>query len=208
VSQQKDDYLHRVELVTDGVFAIAITLLAIDLKPPEGWDGGMESFLAGSGGRLAAYAVGFAIIAVYWLSHRRSFARLVRADFGVAALNFLMLALVCLMPAATALLWEGKLSLGAVELYVGLVSLIGVAHGLVWLWAWIAGHIDPAVTTGPRLFNLFCVALLPGSCAGLSIWSSLHETWIGYAGVAAIGVLVAFVGRRLRREPAAAAAAA
>jgi uncharacterized membrane protein len=56
--------------------------------------------------KLAAYAVSFAVIGVLWISHRRTFSRLLRADGPLDVLNFLMLGLMALLPLGTELLWE------------------------------------------------------------------------------------------------------
>ncbi|MDI1365670.1 MAG: TMEM175 family protein, partial [bacterium] len=166
-----DPHLHRLVLFSDAVFAIAITLLAIEIHPPEHWNGIGELF-ALMAPKLAAYAVSFAVIAIYWVSHRRTFTHLLRADFVLDILNFLMLGLLALLPLTTELLWENNGRGDAVLVYVGLVAVIGLAHGLTWAYAaLLGGLVTPALSLATRLFILLRVALLPGLMCGLTIVS-------------------------------------
>ena len=57
-SEARDErHLHRLILFSDAVFAIAITLLAIEIHPPEAWRGGVAAFFGLMGHKLTAYAV-------------------------------------------------------------------------------------------------------------------------------------------------------
>ena len=68
-------HLHRLILFSDAVFAIAITLLAIEIHPPHHWEGIADLF-AQMSDKLIAYVVSFAVIGICWISHRRVHARL------------------------------------------------------------------------------------------------------------------------------------
>lgn len=65
-----DHSLERLLLFSDGVFAIAITLLAIELHVPEGWNGRWASLWAERWPMFTAFALSFAIIGVFWNTHR------------------------------------------------------------------------------------------------------------------------------------------
>ncbi len=183
-SEARDErHLHRLILFSDAVFAIAITLLAIEIHPPEAWRGGVAAFFGLMGHKLTAYAVSFAVIGVYWIAHRRSFGRLLRADGVLDVLNLLMLGLLGLLPLGTVLLWE-KPSASSSLLYIGLVAAIGVAHAVGWAYAAFIGKlVDPAIRLPARLYVLFSSGVLPGLICALLL-SSL-------AGGAAWGFVVA-----------------
>jgi uncharacterized membrane protein len=196
-------HLHRLVLFSDAVFAIAITLLAIELHPPEEWDFRLASFFHLMGPKLVAFAISFAVIAVNWWAHRRTFARLVRADGFLDALNFLMLAAVTLTPFATQLLYE-KTSLVAIGIYVFMVSSIGWAHALVWAYASFIGKlVDPRMPMKSRIYILISAGLTPGICCTLSFVSIAGSNLWGFAVMGAWLAGLITVGKRLKVTPSA-----
>ncbi|MDB5457382.1 MAG: hypothetical protein JWP92_2967 [Caulobacter sp.] len=196
-----DKHLHRLILFSDAVFAIAITLLAIEIHPPEHWNGVGELFRL-MGPKLTAYTVSFAVIGINWISHRRTFAHLLRADGVLDVLNLLMLGLVALLPLGTELLWEQG-GIEASRVYVGLVTAIGVAHALSWGYAAFVGKLaTPALSAATKWFILVRVALLPGLMCWLVFTSvATGQPW-GYLGIAGVMVVLAVVGRLLKRAGA------
>jgi uncharacterized membrane protein len=200
ITDKEAQHLHRLILFSDAVFAIAITLLAIEIHPPEGWHGDVGSFFHLMANKLVAYAVSFAAIGVLWISHRRTFSRLRKADGVLDVLNFLMLGLVALLPLGTELLWEAN-SMGALVIYVGLVGCVGVAQGLAWGYAAFIGKLAEPIDLPTRLFILARVSLLPGLFCGLSFVSVLTRTPWGFVAIGAIAVGLSFVGRRLQAKP-------
>jgi len=201
ITAKEEQHLHRLILFSDAVFAIAITLLAIEIHPPEGWNGEVGAFFQLMATKLTAYAVSFAAIGVLWISHRRTFSRLARADGVLDVLNFVMLGLVALLPLGTQLLWEAN-SIGALVLYVGLVAGVGLAQGLVWAYAAFVGKLAEPMDGFTRLFILLRVSLLPGLFCGLSFVSVLSHTPWGFIAIAAIMGAMTLVARRLQPSAA------
>jgi uncharacterized membrane protein len=177
-----ESHLHRLVLFSDAVFAIAITLLAIEIHPPEHWNGVAE-LLALMTPKLSAYTVSFAVVGIYWVSHRRIFAKLARANGVLDVLNFVVLGLVALLPLATELLWE-QVSGQAYPVYVSLVAVIGVALAVLWGYAAFIGKLSKPVPVPEAVSVLLRVALLPGLMCGLSFYSNAHP-W-GWAIMAAL----------------------
>lgn len=196
-------HLHRLVLFSDAVFAIAITLLAIEIHPPHHWHGIADLFQQ-MGAKLTAYAVSFAVVGVSWFSHRRVFARLARANGVLDFMNFAVLGLVALLPLVTELLWESHNG-EAVLVYVSLVALIGVATGLLWGYAAFIGKLVEPMPAAEAWFVLLRVALLPGLMCGLTLFSLIYP-W-GWALLAALVVGLNVAGRRLAPKPASEAAA-
>jgi uncharacterized membrane protein len=138
-----DNHLHRLILFSDAVFAIAITLLAIEIHPPEHWTSIGELFFL-MGPKLAAYGISFAVIGIYWVSHRRLFERIARANGTLDALNFITLGLVALLWGYAA--FVGKLvkpisPLLATYVLVRVALLPGLMCGLSFFslvhpWGW------------------------------------------------------------------------
>ena len=190
-------HLHRLVLFSDAVFAIAITLLAIEIHPPHHWTTIGDLFHQMEE-KLIAYAVSFAVIGICWISHRRVYGRLAKANGVLDVLNFLVLGLIALLPLGTELLWEqhGK----ALVVYVSQVALIGVAMGVLWAYAAFFGGLTEAMSTGEKLFVLLRVALLPGLMCALTFMSMVKPFFVLlfvplFAGLS-------FLNRRVSPKPA------
>ncbi len=99
----------RVEAFSDGVFAVAITLLALDIHVPR-LDalppGGLGAALLALWPALLAYVTSFATILIMWLNHDRLFEQIYRKDHGLLVYNGLLLMVITLFPFPTALLAE------------------------------------------------------------------------------------------------------
>jgi uncharacterized membrane protein len=97
----------RLEALTDGIFAVTMTLLVLDLRFPEPEPGQatFDTFL-GVVDRLDNYAISFAVLAVFWLGHVRLFSRCREADVAFAALNLGFLLFTTLVPPLTTLLGD------------------------------------------------------------------------------------------------------
>jgi uncharacterized membrane protein len=70
----------RLIMLSDGVFAIAITLLALEIRPPANWNGELSDLLRQTWRALLGFGLSFVLISIYWMAHRRMFARFRRVD--------------------------------------------------------------------------------------------------------------------------------
>lgn len=96
---------NRLEAFSDGVFAIAITLLVLDIHvpgPDSGGDLGHE--LAAQWPSYAAYVVSFLTIGIIWINHHAMIRRLRAVDYGIMTWNLLLLLCVGVLPFTTALM--------------------------------------------------------------------------------------------------------
>ena len=145
----------RLEAFSDGVFAIIITLLVLDLRVPR------ENALQGQS--LAsellhmwpvylAFVLSFLQVGVVWANHHSMFHYIRRTDHVLLALNLVLLLFVAVLPFTTALLSEYVRSdlparrLAAL-LYSGILGIAGLLFNAVWTHALNAGlvgaHADP-----------------------------------------------------------------
>lgn len=129
----------RTEAFSDGVFAIAITLLVLELKVP-GREavraaGGLGGALLGEWAMYLAFLTSFATILVMWANHHTLFTHIRRVSAQFLYLNGLLLFFVTLLPFPTAILAgyfgspDGPL---AVQIYSGVCVGICVAFNLLW----------------------------------------------------------------------------
>ena len=133
--------LGRVLAFTDGVLAIAITLLVLNLEIPDVADGELRHKLVDLLPQLGAYFLSFAVVGRFWLVHHRVFATMRSFDANLIALNLLYLALVVLVPFTTELLGEyGDHSL-AVSIYAAVMGLAATVNWLMVRYIMKRGHV-------------------------------------------------------------------
>jgi uncharacterized membrane protein len=139
----------RLLFFSDAVFAIAITLLIIEVRlPPLPEQATNQALIDGLREILPsifAYGLSFATIGLYWLAHWRRYRYVARVDERLVALNLVLLAFIAFIPFPTAVIGEhGDLTV-AVILYAITLSAAGLLGPLTWLYAWRAGLVRPDV---------------------------------------------------------------
>lgn len=168
----------RLIMLSDGVFAIATTLAAIEVKLPDAPT--LGAMLVAGKGQLAGYVLSFALTAVYWIQHRDLFARLQRVDQVLTIATLALLCFVALIPAAIHAIYEDGPEGAAFRFYVVLMALIGSVNFSMWAYAELRkGLLHPdvsldfrlrrLVTTGTAPLILFPTLLLPVEKASLFI---------------------------------------
>jgi uncharacterized membrane protein len=128
----------RLETLTDGVFAIAITILALTIALPNDYQR-LAHQLGERWPSLAAYAVSFAIIGIMWLNHHAIFNHLARIDRPFFYLNLLLLMTIVFIPYSTGVLGEAlRRSEGArtaAVLYSATMAVNSYAWAALWVYA-------------------------------------------------------------------------
>jgi uncharacterized membrane protein len=94
----------RLEAFSDGVIAVAITLLVLNLPIPSGPSVRLAHDLVSHWAQFAAYAVSFVTIGIVWINHHSMIARLARGNHRILMLNLLLLMTIGLLPFATGVL--------------------------------------------------------------------------------------------------------
>ena len=130
----------RLEAFSDGVFAVAITLLVLEIKVPEGAGHHLAARLGEQWPSYASYAVSFFVLGVIWINHHAVFEHLARGDRTLAGLNLFLLVWIVLIPWATDLLAVymregGSAETTAALVYTATMTMMGVAFGALWSYA-------------------------------------------------------------------------
>jgi uncharacterized membrane protein len=120
--------LGRIVAFTDGVMAVAITLLVLNLEVPQVSAGELDGALVDLIPSLIAYLLAFALVGRFWVLHHRLFERLHRFDDRLMALNLLFLALIALVPFVTDLYDEYTKEAMAAALFGLLMGLAALVH--------------------------------------------------------------------------------
>ena len=128
----------RVEAFSDGVFAIAITLLVLTIGEPKDY-GNLGHQLWDRWPSLAAYVVSFLVIGIMWLNHHSIFSYFDRVDRPLVYLNLLLLLTVVFVPYPTGVLGEA-LRLGegtevAAVVYAVTMAVNAYCWTALWLYA-------------------------------------------------------------------------
>lgn len=186
--------LERIVFFSDAVMAIAITLLAIDLKIPE-IDPGMAAAelparLLALGPSLFTFFISFVVVGIYWMSHHRYFAYIRRYDARLMVLNLLFLFLIACMPFVSNLLGRFVFQPVALVAYSLEVSALGSA--MAFIWAYASRHhrlispdldahtirqINIRLAAAPIMFLIAVPFASLGSSAVITVW------WLSPLGV-------------------------
>jgi uncharacterized membrane protein len=127
--------LERLALFSDAVFAIAITLLVLEIKVPERAAVGSPAALLLALGELIpkffAFFLSFVVIGYYWLLHHTIFRHLRRSDDTLMALNLVLLLLVAFLPFPVALFGSFRHYAPAVVFYSATLAATGIVLSLL-----------------------------------------------------------------------------
>jgi uncharacterized membrane protein len=162
--------LNRVIFFTDAVFAIVMTLMILDLKPPA-FDSpfGAVHAVQAMASHFLALVMSFFVIGVFWIAHLSTTRRLRRFDWASAVVNLIFMFPVCLIPFATA--WWGR-DLNAPfpwGMYCGTMVACSLANlALVLTVSRGEGRLLGGITRQERLYRA-ARAASPGIAFGLGI---------------------------------------
>jgi uncharacterized membrane protein len=145
----------RLEAFSDGVFAVAITLLALNLaiSGPGPHQPTLAAKLADHWPAFAAYAVSFATIGIIWVNHHTLFRNFSEVDRTLLFVNLLLLFFVVSIPFATStiaayLRADGGSAPLAAALYQGVFEGMSISFTLLFWWAIRREHLRVALTPG------------------------------------------------------------
>ncbi|MFM7060463.1 MAG: TMEM175 family protein [Actinomycetes bacterium] len=170
----------RIEALSDGVFAVALTILIFDVVAAvkDTTDGKrLAHHLIDSWPTYAAYLIGFLTILVCWINHQRVFHYVTRSDAGLVWINGLQLALVAAVPVPTAILAQHPSGEGlrTATIVYGITFLL-MAFSFWGLWRYVSrrGLTDRAVD--PERYDgvatIYGLAVLwTVACLAVAAWS-------------------------------------
>lgn len=156
----------RVLAFTDGVVAIALTLLVLNLQlPAPGGDAGTVDvwrLVGGLGDQLFAFGLSFVIIGFYWISHHRFAAQLGAVDLPMLLWTMVFLAAIVLIPFQSDVIGFYGDNPRAIALYAGWFALLSAVDGAGVVVAWRRALLT--VRPGPAQLRFWlAIRLLPGA---------------------------------------------
>lgn len=161
----------RLEAFSDGIFAIASTLLVLDLAVPlssqHAAGTGLLAALLAKWPAYCAYVISFTFILVMWINHHTLFKYITRTDHWLLVLNGLLLMFITVVPFPTRLLaeylpqpcphtapfWQCNQVVAAL-VYNGLYICTAILYNVVWHYAAREGHLLDAQVTSRQIQDL------------------------------------------------------
>ena len=123
----------RLEALADGIFAIAMTLLVLELRVPEVTaPGDLASHLVDLWPRFATFFISFVVLGVYWFAHHQTFYFLVRVNRTLVWLSMLFFLGAVLIPFVASLLGSYPDDPVALSLYGGVLGLLAIVGYVIW----------------------------------------------------------------------------
>lgn len=191
----------RLETLADGVFAIVMTLLVLELGVPvivETSNAALTEALAEMWPQFLIYALSFMVLGVYWLIHKMIFDSVVGADPPLIWLNIVFLMAVGLIPFSTALVGEhGDLPITAFAYGINLLLAFAMAWA-AWFYATrehrlVDEDLDPVVVRGGNRMGAVYFSVLAAASV-LGIFAPL-AAFITYAVFIGLIILMTMLGR-------------
>jgi uncharacterized membrane protein len=169
----------RVEAFSDGVFAIAITLLVLTIAQPSNYRN-LGHELATRWPSLAAFVVSFAVIGIMWLNHHSVFSHFEHVDRGLIYLNMALLLTITFLPYPTGVLGQalakGQSASTAAVFYAVVMALNAWAWTALWLygshrrWLMRPDFPDADRSIATRMFSIGVV--LYTLSIGVAYWNA------------------------------------
>jgi uncharacterized membrane protein len=130
--------LDRIVFFSDAVFAIAITILVLDIRVPDGLSPAeLPAEVLGLWPKYLSYVVSFLVLAIYWQAHHRVFRPIRGYDGTLVWLNFLFLMAVAFLPFPTSLLGEYGREQVSVVIYAANAAVVSLLLSAI---SWYAGR--------------------------------------------------------------------
>ncbi|MCO8242460.1 TMEM175 family protein [Haladaptatus sp. AB643] len=148
--RRESDETDRLLALSDGVIAIAITLLVLEITVPVIPAGASESELPirvlEQWNEFFGFVLSFSVIGLYWVLHRRVFVHVERHTKGIVWLNLLFLLMVAFVPYATSMFstYPGRFG---VMFLAGVLALTGFSLAALWLYASRSELIEEGITS-------------------------------------------------------------
>ena len=182
----------RLETFSDGVFAIAATLLILEIRLPGG--GSLTHQLLGLWPSYAAYAVSFITIGIMWINHHTVFQQIDRVDRTFLTINIVFLMMIAFVPFPTHVLaahLHGDAQ--AAAFFYGLtLTLTAIMYQVLWFYAALGRRLIRA-DADQRMISGISRAFLPGvPLYATAMLAALVSSWLSvalYAGISAFYVV-------------------
>lgn len=195
-TEHKDISLDRIIFFSDAVFAIAITLLALEIRLPE-HTGSLREAFPEMLPKVFAYVFGYLQIAIFWSAHHTLFKKLADYDNAIIWLNLIFLMVIAFLPVPIAAMIETGITGDSIAFMYSCLVLLGIVEWLIWRY--MSNPVrkllpaslskDQRAIEGKKIFYLIMLFLV-----GIPLgYIAPHAAFF-------IGVLMPIIHRRIERR--------
>jgi len=183
----------RLLTLADGIFAIAMTLLVLDLRLPETPGVDLATRLGSLIPRFGTFVVSFVVLGVFWFAHHQTFHFVVRVNRTLVWLSVLFFMGVALIPFVASVLGANYNDPIALTLYGGVIGLLTVLGYVVWWYltgerGLVVGGLDPDlvrkvrqwIAVGPSIALVAIVLAFVNPLISLLIYLVLPVLFIAF----------------------------
>jgi uncharacterized membrane protein len=203
---------HRLEALTDGIFAVAMTLLVLEIKLPE-----IKQLIGASvtmslaefnqivihhlielQPKLLAWLISFLILAVFWLSHQSIFRYVRSVDRALLWINIVQLLFISLLPFSSSLVGQYTLAMASTVVYAGNLAMLSIMSMLQLRY--VLKHPELCHSTMPAAFAR-AARVRSWSLLAAALIACAIASWQPVFGTAAFALMfvATFAARRLER---------
>lgn len=197
--------MERIVFFSDAVFAIAITLLIIEIKVPHldhaASDREFVIALVQLIPSFVGYFFSFLVIGAYWVGHHKIYGKIVDWNYGLVWRNVFFLMAIAFMPFTTAFFSEYVTRLVPIVVYASAFTLAGGLEILQWRYAIRNGLTDPAVERAELDHLTWRIAVLPIVGIGAILIGLVKPIFAGFAFML-IPIAHRMIGSRFKKESA------
>ena len=192
----------RVLALSDGVFAIVITLLVLEIHVPDLSAGqSLAQAMREVRPSFVAFLISFVVIAIAWAGHRDLFSQIRRTDRALVWLNILYLLPLCLLPFGASLLSKYDNDPVALRMYGILLIAIAATRLVIWIHATRRAHLLFTDLDARSRWTGALIALIPGLVYAVAFAIARVAPTASLVIYAAVPVLY-FVGITIARSSA------
>jgi len=182
----------RIEAFSDGVIAIIVTIMVLELHPPV--EKGIAQLVT-LWPVFLAYVLSYAYVAIYWVNHHRLFSHAAQVSNGLLWSNMLLLFALSLVPFSTSYLGEQHFSREAVWVYLATMLLPALAY------TWLQSVIKATGKQSRVAQEYYAASARKGMAANLIYTAgfplSLASPWLGISCAVIVAVLWFFPRSRI-----------
>ena len=184
----------RIKAFSDGVLAIIITIMVLDLRPPHGES---LSDLAGLWPTFLAYVLSFLYVGIYWNNHHHLFSAVEKVNGAVLWANIHLLFWLSLLPFATAWASDTRFATLPVALYGAVLLAAATAYSILVIALLRAQHGETALhrAIGRDIKGKVSIVLYVFGIAG-----AFFSPWLGGAFYVLVAAMWLIPDRRIERE--------
>ncbi len=183
----------RLLTLADGIFAIAMTLLVLNLRLPDGGNADLATQLAGLRSAFLTFVISFVVLGVFWFAHHQTFHFLVRVNRTLVWLSIGFFLGVALVPFVASVLGAHPDDPIALTLYGGAIGLLTVLGYVTWWYmtgdrGLVVAGMDPDlvrkvqrwIAVGPVIALVAIALAFVSPLASLLIYVALPVLFIAF----------------------------